>query len=95
MSCLLFSAYKLTWQRYHRYSDHVEYLNYLQSEYPNLVSVVDVGNSIEGRAIKVIKISSGKPNAKAMWIDGGINNQIAFINYICIIILFNSVQICL
>ncbi|XP_075211067.1 carboxypeptidase B-like isoform X1 [Lycorma delicatula] len=64
-------AYRLTWQRYHRYSDHQDYMNYLQNNFPDLVSIIDIGNSVEGRSIKVIKISSGQPGAKAMWIDGG------------------------
>ncbi|XP_075211068.1 carboxypeptidase B-like isoform X2 [Lycorma delicatula] len=63
--------YRLTWQRYHRYSDHQDYMNYLQNNFPDLVSIIDIGNSVEGRSIKVIKISSGQPGAKAMWIDGG------------------------
>lgn len=46
-------------------------MDYLKNQYPDLVSVIDVGSSIEGRQIKVIKISSGKTDAKAIWIDGG------------------------
>ncbi|XP_039281417.1 carboxypeptidase B isoform X3 [Nilaparvata lugens] len=64
-------AYRLTWQRYHRLSDHMEFHDYLQKEFPNMVQVVNIGTSVEGRQMRVLKISSGQPNAKAVWIDGG------------------------
>lgn len=49
------------------------FLDYLGSTKSDFVSVHTIGQSVEGRAIKLIKISSSKPNATAFWIDGGKN----------------------
>ncbi|XP_046673648.1 carboxypeptidase B-like [Homalodisca vitripennis] len=64
-------GHRMTWQYYHRLEDIHGYMDYLAQTYPNLVSVQTIGNSVEGRPLKVIKISSGEPNSKAVWIDGG------------------------
>lgn len=61
----------MTWRSYHRLSDIYGYLDYLAETYPDTVTVGSVGNSVEGRQIKYIRISSGKPNAKKFWLDGG------------------------
>lgn len=47
------------------------FMDYLASSRAGQVSVQTIGESVEGRPIKMIKISSGKPNASAFWIDGG------------------------
>lgn len=51
------------------------YLDYLEVKYPQLVEVFSIGKSFEGRALKVIKVSTGanrngepKPS---IWIDAG------------------------
>ncbi|XP_073978134.1 carboxypeptidase B-like [Rhodnius prolixus] len=66
-------GHKMTWRSYHRLSDIYGYLDYLAETYPDTVTVGSVGNSVEGRQIKYIRISSGKPNAKKFWLDGGIH----------------------
>ena len=48
------------------------FMDYLASSRSGQVSVQTIGESVEGRPIKMIKISSGKPNASAFWIDGGL-----------------------
>jgi carboxypeptidase A4 len=67
----------MTWQSYHRVADIHGYLDYLAQTYPDLCSVSSIGNSVEGRPIKMIKISNQKRNARAskpsFYIDGGTN----------------------
>ncbi|XP_022129577.2 carboxypeptidase B [Pieris rapae] len=43
---------------YARYADIEAYLERLGQEYPNIVTVVNAGNSFEGRPIKYVKIST-------------------------------------
>lgn len=68
---LICAGHRLTFEHYHRMADVHGFLDYLASARSNVVSVHSIGESVEGRAIKLIKISSGKPNASAFWIDGG------------------------
>lgn len=70
-SCSL--GHRLTWKAYHRLSDIYGYLDFLATSYPSLVSVKSIGSSVEGRPLKLIKISNGNPGNKAIWIDGGIH----------------------
>nr|XP_054773462.1 carboxypeptidase A1-like [Lytechinus pictus] len=41
--------------------------------YPNLVEVVDVGSSYEGRTIRALKISGGTGGKPVAWYEGGIH----------------------
>ncbi len=52
-------------------ADLYSFLDYYASTKSDIVTVQTIGQSVEGRPIKVMKISSGKPNATAFWIDGG------------------------
>ena len=54
----------------------MDYLNCLASRYSDRTQTIDIGNSVEGRAIKVIKIGRPRANGSvkpAIWIDGGIH----------------------
>ena len=52
----------------------MEYLECLGNSYPNHAKVIDIGKSVEGRQLKVLKIGLAKKNIKpAIWIDGGIH----------------------
>lgn len=48
---------------------------YLRHEYPEIVKLITIGKSAEGRPLKLVKISFMKPNnnvvKQAIWIDGG------------------------
>jgi len=64
----------MTWTEYHSIEDINAYLEFLQTTYPDLVSLESIGQSYEGREMKVVKICKGGCGAKpAMWIDGGIH----------------------
>ncbi|XP_076377356.1 carboxypeptidase B isoform X1 [Megalopta genalis] len=68
-----FRGHRMEWTSYHRLDDIHSYLHYLAETFPAVCSVVSIGNSVEGRSLKVLRISNGKPNAPALWIDGGIH----------------------
>ncbi|XP_050297839.1 carboxypeptidase B-like [Anthonomus grandis grandis] len=67
------NGHPLTWQSYHRVNDHHSYLDFLADQYPDLVKLQTIGSSVNGRPIKVIKISNGRAGNKAIWVDGGIH----------------------
>ncbi|XP_029051289.1 carboxypeptidase B-like [Osmia bicornis bicornis] len=66
-------GHRMEWTSYHRLEDIHGYLDYLAETFPDVCSVVSIGNSVEGRPLKVLRISNGKPNEHALWIDGGIH----------------------
>ncbi|XP_075980070.1 carboxypeptidase B-like [Anticarsia gemmatalis] len=66
-------GHRMTWKQYHRVEDIHGFMDYLAKTYPSLVSVNTIGKSVEGRDLKVLRISDGKPTNKAIFIDGGIH----------------------
>ncbi|CAH1402678.1 unnamed protein product [Nezara viridula] len=64
---------KLSMDRYHRLSVIHDYLSSLVEMHPDTVSDGTLGFSWEGRPLKYIKISSGKDDSKAVFIDAGIH----------------------
>ncbi|XP_032785295.2 carboxypeptidase B [Daphnia magna] len=68
-------GYKMDWTSYHRLSDIYSYLTYLANSFPQIVTLIDIGWSYEGRPLYVVRISSASsPDTKpAIWIDGGIH----------------------
>ncbi|OXU22503.1 hypothetical protein TSAR_005494 [Trichomalopsis sarcophagae] len=66
-------GHRMEWTSYHRLEDIHGYLDYLANTYPQLCSVMTIGRSVEGRELKVLRISKGTANAPALWIDGGIH----------------------
>ena len=63
-------------ENYFRWQNHKDFLTCLSTTYPNRTQLINIGSSIEGREIRVLKI--GKPRADgiakpAVWIDGGIH----------------------
>ena len=65
----------MTWTEYHSQDDMEAYMDYLAETYPDLVSIVDIGTSYEGRPMRVLRICKGGTCGErpAMWIDGGIH----------------------
>lgn len=47
------------------------YLDYLAATYPQTISLETIGHSVEGRPLKVLKISSGESDSAAVWVDAG------------------------
>nr|XP_023027547.1 carboxypeptidase B-like [Leptinotarsa decemlineata] len=54
-------------------SDIHGFLDYTAETYPDLCTIQTIGNSVQGKPIKVLKISNGNRSNKAVWIDGGIH----------------------
>lgn len=47
----------------------------MAEQYPAVVTIFTVGNTTEGRPIKIMKISTGGASSQkpAIWLDGGIH----------------------
>jgi len=43
----------MEWTSYHRLNDIYDYLDFLANSYPDVCSVKTIGNSIEGRPLRV------------------------------------------
>ena len=67
------TEHPMDWYEYHSQDDIEAYLDYLSSTY-DFVDVESIGQSYEGRPMRVIKACKGGcGNKPAMWIDGGIH----------------------
>ncbi|XP_063903678.1 carboxypeptidase B-like [Zophobas morio] len=66
-------GYRLTWNYYHNLDDIYDYLHYLEATFPKLCTVTTIGDSVEGRPIKLLRISNKNPNNKAVFVEGGIH----------------------
>merc|ERR550517_1083019 len=63
----------MTWTEYHPLEDMYTYLDYLEAEF-DFVTTEEIGQSGEGRPMRVAKICRGECGSKpAVWIDGGIH----------------------
>ncbi|KZR99499.1 putative Carboxypeptidase B, partial [Daphnia magna] len=74
------AAYNLDWTSYHRLSNIYAFLTYLNTTYPRLVQLINIGSSYEKRPLYVIQISSSpSPGTRpAIWIDGEPNCFLGF-----------------
>ncbi|XP_032513304.2 carboxypeptidase A2-like isoform X1 [Danaus plexippus] len=50
-------GHPMTWRRYHRYSDIMRYLDYLQHSYSDIVELIPLGLSSEGLPLVAVKVS--------------------------------------
>ena len=67
---------ELNFENYFGWESHMNYLQCLKTKYSERCETFDIGNSVEGRSIKVIKIRQPSKNGNmkpAIWIDGGIH----------------------
>ncbi|XP_026321656.1 uncharacterized protein LOC113231549 [Hyposmocoma kahamanoa] len=64
---------KMSWNQYHRLDIIYHFMDDLATEYPNICSVHEIGKSVEGRTIMMLKISNGHRDNVGVWIDGGIH----------------------
>lgn len=49
-------GHPMTWYRYHNFEDIAIYLDYLQLTYPDLIELIHIGRSFEGRPLMVVKV---------------------------------------
>ncbi|MSR68944.1 MAG: peptidase M14 [Phycisphaerales bacterium] len=70
---------EIAWNRYYDFSEVVSIIARLVGAYPNLLSVEEIGKSVQGRPLLVVTLnnpSTGSPATKpAMWIDGNIHGN--------------------
>ncbi|XP_044731558.1 carboxypeptidase B-like [Chrysoperla carnea] len=65
---------RISFKQYERFDTITGYLRNLTNLYPNLVKLINIGKSYEGRDLEVLKISSGgNGNKPAIFVDGGIH----------------------
>ena len=56
----------------------MDYLDCLERKHPNIARAITIGKSVEGRALKALKIGRNRANGRensAIWIDGGIHSR--------------------
>ncbi|KOX71560.1 Carboxypeptidase B [Melipona quadrifasciata] len=68
-----YASGRLSFTYYPNYKEVNEYLTYLTQAYKNIASLITIGNSYEGRTMKVLKLSTGGSNKPAIFIDAGIH----------------------
>merc|ERR1712168_1257847 len=67
------TKHAMSWTEYHSLEDMYTYLDYLEETY-DFVTTEEIGQSYEGRAMRVAKVCKGGcGNKSAVWIDGGIH----------------------
>ncbi|KAK4873619.1 hypothetical protein RN001_012979 [Aquatica leii] len=68
-----YDGHTLTWHRYHRLADINSFLEYAANTFPSICTIIDIGISVEGNPLRLLKISNGALENKAVWIEGGIH----------------------
>ncbi|TNN00261.1 hypothetical protein fugu_011507 [Takifugu bimaculatus] len=63
------------YSNYHTLSEIYSFQDMLVAENPSLVSKIVIGQSYQGRALNVLKFSTGGSNRPAIWIDTGIHSR--------------------
>lgn len=62
----------MNWDAYYKFDAISEFLDYSATTYPEICSLETIGKTLEGREIKLIKISSGGDKKRpAVFIEGG------------------------
>ncbi|XP_032842632.1 carboxypeptidase A2 [Tyto alba] len=69
------SSNSFNYGTYHTLDSIYGELDHLASEYSNLVSKLQIGQSYEKRPLYVLKFSTGGRNRPAIWIDAGIHSR--------------------
>jgi len=64
---------KITVNQYHTMDEILAYLASVVSTYPNMASIVNIGSSLQNRALTAVKIGTPGVNKPGFWIDGGIH----------------------
>ncbi|CAH2229956.1 jg14028 [Pararge aegeria aegeria] len=64
---------RMGWNEYHRLDVIHDFLEGLNIEYPSICTVGMIGTSLEGRPLKILKVSNSNSSNQAVWIDAGIH----------------------
>ena len=63
----------MNWKQYQSVDTIYSWLDCMQQHFGHKMSVRDIGNSSEGRPLKLVQIGEGGTNKPAVFIDGGIH----------------------
>jgi len=63
----------MNWNKYQSYAVLSRWMDCLADTFPSKVSLITIGQSTEGRPLKVAHISIGAPKDRAVFIDGGMH----------------------
>ncbi|XP_075980753.1 uncharacterized protein LOC142979607 [Anticarsia gemmatalis] len=63
----------MDWDNYHRLKVIHNFMEDLEHEYPSLCTTGNIGKSLEGRDLKILKISNSEASNACVWIDAGIH----------------------
>ncbi|KAJ2945705.1 hypothetical protein O0L34_g547 [Tuta absoluta] len=63
----------MDWTSYHNLKSIYSFMENLSIEFPYLVTLHTIGQSVEGRNIVMLKVSNGKSGNTGVWIDGAIH----------------------
>ncbi|NXG94948.1 CBPA2 Carboxypeptidase, partial [Stercorarius parasiticus] len=69
------SSNSFNYGTYHTLDSIYAELDHLASEYSNIVSKLQIGQSYEKRPLYVLKFSTGGSNRPAIWLDAGIHSR--------------------
>jgi murein tripeptide amidase MpaA len=59
--------------QYNEYADIIAWVKTLPSAYPDLVTLVPLGNSYQGRELLAVKVTGSSTTKNRVWFDGGIH----------------------
>ncbi|XP_028172456.1 carboxypeptidase B-like isoform X2 [Ostrinia furnacalis] len=83
----------MDWKKYHRLNVIYAFLDELERDFPAICTVSVIGKSVEGRDIKMLKISNSNASNCAVWLDGSIHPRewitTAVVTYIADVIVKN------
>ncbi|XP_026495722.1 carboxypeptidase B-like [Vanessa tameamea] len=65
----------LDWKDFYPLNVIYNFMDNLEIQYPSSCSVTSIGQSVEGRDIKMLKISNSNAGNSGVWIDGGIHSR--------------------
>ncbi|XP_046969642.1 carboxypeptidase B-like isoform X2 [Vanessa cardui] len=83
----------MDWKRFHKLDVIYSFMEELEKDFPAICTVYVIGKSVEGRDIKMLKISNSNATNAAVWLDGSIHSRewitTAVVTYLADIIVRN------
>ncbi|XP_038222632.1 carboxypeptidase B-like [Zerene cesonia] len=83
----------MNWKRYHKLSVIYSFMDDLERDYPAICTVSVIGKSVEGRDIKMLKISNSDATNTSVWLDASIHSRewisTAVVTYLADVIVRN------
>ena len=70
---------EIPWNRYYKHGELLDHMKSMQKAYPRFVKLVDIGESYEGRPMRVMILTNQKTgkdiDKPAMWVDGNVHGN--------------------